>query len=152
MGSRLPAVMRRAGAAAATGSAGPAAAAWPRVVGEAAAAHSAPVRRTRAGVLTVACSSSAWAHELSMRRDELLALLTERCPEAEVSGLRFSVADHALAPPQPAPPRPAAPSPTAAQRAAARAEASAIADPALRDLVARAAAASAARRGGSGTR
>ena len=59
---------------------GAAAAAWPDVVGAAAAAHSVPVRRTRAGVLTVACSSASWAQELTMRRDELRERLLARGP------------------------------------------------------------------------
>jgi hypothetical protein len=105
------------------------------------------VRRSRAGVLTVACSSASWAHELSARRLELAAALAERCPEAGVSGLRFAVADHALRPAAPpAPPPPGPPDPGPAERAAGAAAAAGVDDPALRDLIARAAAASAARR------
>jgi len=53
---------RRAGGGGGGGAeAGAAALAWPDVVGAAAAAHSVPLRRSRAGVLTVACSSAAWA-------------------------------------------------------------------------------------------
>jgi Dna[CI] antecedent, DciA len=131
------------------GAAEPLAAAWAGVVGEAAAAHSVPVRLSRGGVLTVACSSGAWAQELSSRREELTALLADRVPETPV-GLRFVGADHALpAPPEDAPPRPLAPAPTPAQRAAGQRAAESVGDPALRALVARAAAAAAARaRGG----
>ncbi len=142
---------RRSAGAPAPGPAGAAATAWPAVVGAAAAAHSAPVRRTRAGVLTVACSSAAWAHELTMRREELTARLAEACPDAGVVGLRFAVADHvpAAASPEPGPaPRPPAPPPTAAERRAGATAASSVGDPALRELIARAAAASAARRRG----
>ncbi|MGE3138217.1 MAG: DciA family protein, partial [Thermoleophilia bacterium] len=116
---------RRASGAPAPGPAGSAAAAWPSVVGDAAAVHSAPVRRTRAGVLTIACSSAAWAHELGMRREELLARLREAAPEAEVAGLRFAVADHVPGAPaqasEPAPAPPDPPRPTAADRRAGEA-------------------------------
>jgi hypothetical protein len=139
---------RRAGGSPGAGAEAAAAAlAWPDVVGRAAADHSVPVRRSRAGVLTVACSSASWAHELSARRSELAARLAERCPEAAAASLRFAVADHALRPagPPPAAPPPR-PHPSAAERAAGAAAAAEVGDPALRDLVARAAAASAARR------
>ncbi len=140
---------RRASGAPAPGPAGSAAAAWAVVVGDAAAAHSAPVRRTRAGVLTIACSSSAWAHELGMRREELLARLREAAPEAEVAGLRFAVADHVpgalaeAAAPAPAAPEP--PRPTAADRRAGEVAGEGVEDDRVRSLVERAAAASAAR-------
>jgi hypothetical protein len=114
-------------------------------VGAAAAAHSTPLRRTRAGVLTVACSDAAWAHELRMRGHELLPRLAEACPGAEVAGLRFVVADHVAREETPAAaPPPVPPAPTEAQRAAARAAAADLGDERLRDLIARAAAASAA--------
>ncbi len=125
-----------------------AALAWPDVVGRTAADHSVPVRRSRAGVLTVACSSASWALELSARRGELAPRLARRCPEAEVSGLRFVVADHVVPPPPPEP-VPAAPpraAPGAAELEVGAAAAAGVHEPALRDLVARAAAASAARR------
>jgi len=142
---------RRSSGAPAAGPAGAAAVAWPQVVGAVAADHSAPVRRTRAGVLTVACSSAAWAHELSMRREELTLRLTEVCPEAEVVGLRFSVADHVpvAAGPAPPPPRPPAPAPGPADHAAAEAATAGVEDPEVRALIARAAAASAARHRGA---
>ena len=127
---------------------GAAAAAWADVVGSAAAAHSVPVRRTRAGVLTVACSSASWAQELTMRRDELRERLLARAPDTGVTALRFSVADHVMTgPPEaPPPPRPA-PRPSRGRRARSGPRAAeGVADERLRDLVARAAAASAARR------
>ncbi len=142
---------RRSAGAPAAGPAGAAAVAWPRVVGDAAALHSAPVRRTRAGVLTVACSSAAWAHELTMRRDELTRRLTDECPEAGVVGLRFSVADHvprAASPPSAAAPPPP-PAPTDDERAAATRATRDVEDPRVRDLIARATAASSARHRGS---
>jgi hypothetical protein len=126
---------------------GAAAQAWPTVVGRAAADHSVPVRRSRAGVVTVACASASWAQELAGRRFELAARLAERCPDAEVSALRFVVADHALPGPPAeaaAPPPPAAPGP--AERRVGAAAAEGVGEPVLRELVARAAAAAAARR------
>jgi Dna[CI] antecedent, DciA len=140
---------RRAGGGAAGVGAETAAAAlaWPDVVGRAAADHSVPVRRSRAGVLTVACSSASWAQELTARRADLAARLAQRCPESGVTALRFAVADHVVPPapvaPAPAPAR-AAPGPEEMARGAAAA--AGVREPALRDLVARAAAASAARR------
>jgi predicted nucleic acid-binding Zn ribbon protein len=129
---------RRAGGGGGVGAETAAAAlAWPDVVGRAAADHSVPVRRSRAGVVTVACSSASWAHELSARRVDLAARLAERAPEARVAGLRFAVAPRAA-------PAPAAPS--AAERDLGTAAAADVSEPALRGLVARAAAASAARR------
>lgn len=138
---------RRAGAPAPDGPVGTAAAAWPAVVGEAAAARSVPVRMTRAGVLTVACADAAWAHELTMRRDELLRRLHDERPGTPVTGMRFSVADNALPAPPPPParaPRPVVPD--ASHRAFGEAVAADLEDPELRALAARALAASAARR------
>jgi hypothetical protein len=139
---------RRAGGGGGVGAETAAAAlAWPDVVGRAAADHSVPVRRSRAGVVTVACSSASWAHELSARRVDLAARLAERAPEARVAGLRFAVADHVV-PAAPAAPRAAPPpaAPSAAERDLGTAAAADVSEPALRGLVARAAAASAARR------
>jgi predicted nucleic acid-binding Zn ribbon protein len=140
---------RRAGGGPGAGAEVAAAAlAWADVVGRAAADHSVPVRRSRAGVLTVACSSASWAQELSARRAELAERLARRCPEAGVSGLRFAVADHAVAQaaPEALPPAPPAPDPGPAERATGTAAAAGVREPGLRELVARAAAASAARR------
>lgn len=123
-----------------------AAEAWRAVVGPAVADHTAPLRRSRAGVLTVACSSAAWAQELTMRRDELVRLLAEAAPDAGITGLRFSVADHVPAAEPPPPPPPPPPVPGARERAFGHGAAEGIADPAVRDLVARAAAAAEARR------
>ena len=122
-----------------------AATAWPAVVGPAIADNSVPVRRSRAGMLTVACSSAAWAHELTMRRDELVGLLAAAAPGAGVTGLRFSVADHVPAgdPPPPPPPPPAPPG--ADEVARGEAAAAGVEDPTVRALIARAAAAAAAR-------
>lgn len=145
-GDVLSRFRRRSGAPASGGAVGRLAAAWPTVVGAPVAAHSVPVRCTRAGVLSVACSDAGWAHELSARRDDLLAKLVEACPGAGLTGIRFAVADHAFggaAPATAAPPL--APTPTRADRAVGDAIAEGLSDPRVRELVARAAAASAAR-------
>jgi len=82
-----------------------------------------------------------------MRREELTRMLAEECPEAGVVGLRFSVADHVPAaagpPPPPAPPAP--PVPSAVDRREGERASEGVDDPQVRDLVARAAAAAAAR-------
>jgi hypothetical protein len=115
-------------------------AAWARAGGAALAAQSIPLRRSRAGVLTVACASAAWAQALQARAEELLVRLAEAAPEAGVRSLRFIVSDEALPDPPPppaAPPRP----PSAAVRAAAREAVGEVSDPRLRELLERAAAA-----------
>ncbi|MCU0306774.1 MAG: DUF721 domain-containing protein [Thermoleophilia bacterium] len=139
------------------------AAAWPGAVGPQAAGASLPVRRTRAGVVSVACADAAWAHELRARQELILARLAELAPEERVAGLRFVVADHALPPPPgaaatgpaaPAPAPRAAPRPTPAQSTAAAGLVAGIEDPEIRALAARAAAAGLARaaRPGGGPR
>ena len=128
------------------GGAGALADAWRAVVGPAVADHTAPLRRSRAGVLTVACSSAAWAQELTMRRDELVRLLADAAPDAGVTGLRFAVADHVPVGEPPPPPPPPPPDPGPRERALGDDAAAGIADPAVRALVARATAAAAARR------
>lgn len=144
---------RAGGAAGAAGGAGAAAAAWPRVVGEQAARHSAPVRLSRAGVLTVACASAAWAQELSARQEELAGRLRALLPDAGVARLRFAVADHVpvAAAPEPAPAPRAVRPPNPAELAEGRRAAAAVADPRLAELIARAAASAAARSSGGET-
>ncbi|MDX6554367.1 MAG: Dna[CI] antecedent, DciA [Miltoncostaeaceae bacterium] len=113
---------------------------WARAGGPALAAQSIPLRRSRAGVLTVACASAAWAQALQARAEELLVRLAEAAPEARVTSLRFVVSDDALPEPPPppkAPPRP----PSAAVREAAREAVGEVSDPRLRELLERAAAA-----------
>ena len=146
VGEVLSRFRRRAGGPAPGGALTRVTAAWPGVVGAAVAAHSAPMRRTRAGVVSVACSSASWAHELSARREELLARLAEACPDEGLTGLRFTVADHAFGGPGAAAPAPRlGPTPSAADRAAGAALAADVEDPQVRALIARAAAAAAAR-------
>lgn len=65
---------------------------WPRVAGAAVAAEAEPVAE-RGGVVTVACSSALWAHELELLAPELLEHLRERLGGAiRVRELRFTTA------------------------------------------------------------
>jgi predicted nucleic acid-binding Zn ribbon protein len=67
---------------------------WREVVGEALADEAQPVSE-RAGVVTVACSSSVWAQELALLGPELAGRLNEALAEdggrAAVAELRFQV-------------------------------------------------------------
>lgn len=136
------------GPGAPAGSVGPLAAAWVQVVGDVAAGHSVPVRRSRAGVVSVACSSSAWAQELTARREDLAERLRQACPDQAITGMRFSVADHVVAPagiPPERPPQRPAPRVEQSDLDAGEHAAEGIADDSIRSLVARAAAAASAR-------
>jgi predicted nucleic acid-binding Zn ribbon protein len=63
--------------------------AWPDVVGEAIAREATPVAE-RSGVVTVACSSSAWAQELDLLSSRILVKLQPEVPsENPLEGLRF---------------------------------------------------------------
>lgn len=117
-------------------------AAWPEATGPGTVNHAYPIRRSRAGVVTVACADAVWAQELDMRADELMDRLAALLGDADaVGGLRFVVADHAIPSADPGPPpRPAPPPPDAAAVARAEAATRDIEDPVLRDLVTRAAA------------
>ena len=88
-------------------------ASWPDATGPGTVNHAYPIRRSRAGVVTVACSDAVWAHELGMREEEITARLATALGDPDaVAGLRFAVADHARpradeeAPPSPAGPDP----------------------------------------------
>ncbi len=66
---------------------------WPEVAGAALAASTAPVSE-REGVVTVACESSLWAHELDLLQRDLLARLNESLGGGEaavVTRLAFKV-------------------------------------------------------------
>lgn len=126
-------------------------AAWPDATGPGTVNHAYPIRRSRAGVVTVACSDAVWAQELGMRADEISDRLARILGDPDaVQGLRFVVADHAIpqvveefrAPP-PLPP------PDAATMARAREVTRAIDDPELREIVTRAAARALERDSGS---
>jgi predicted nucleic acid-binding Zn ribbon protein len=63
--------------------------AWPAAVGEAIAREATPVAE-RAGVVTVACSSSAWAQELDLLGRQILAKIGPELPQGStLEGLRF---------------------------------------------------------------
>jgi len=66
---------------------------WPEVAGTALAAATAPVAE-REGVVTVACESSLWAHELDLLQRDLVERLAAALGAAgggRVEGLRFKV-------------------------------------------------------------
>ncbi len=106
------------------------------MVGEDAARHSVVSRRSRAGVIGIACSSAVWAQELDTERERWTDEFAERFPDGGVRGIRFFVADHVM-PEGDAPPRPTI-TPTAQDIADADAHTPAIDDPVLRDLLVRA--------------
>jgi predicted nucleic acid-binding Zn ribbon protein len=62
---------------------------WGEVVGPATAAEASPVA-IRAGVLTVRCTSSVWAHELELMAPGILAGLATRIPGLRLTRLRFT--------------------------------------------------------------
>ncbi len=127
-------------------------AAWVEASGPGTVNHAYPIRRSRVGVVTVACADAVWAQELNLQSDELMGRLAALLdnPDA-VAGLRFVVADHALPTPAPtAPRRGPVPDPAPAAEALGRQAAEVIEDLELRDLVARAAARSIDRAQGSG--
>lgn len=116
--------------------------AWPDATGPGTVNHAYPIRRSRAGVVTVACADAVWAQELDMRADELMERLAAIIGDPDaVAGLRFVVADHAIpvVEDMPAPPPPLPP-PDAGALARAQDAARVIDDPELRELVTRAAA------------
>jgi predicted nucleic acid-binding Zn ribbon protein len=66
--------------------------AWSGAVGEAIAAEATPVSE-RDGVVTVACASSTWAHELDLLSNQILARLRSEIPsDAPLGELRFTAA------------------------------------------------------------
>jgi predicted nucleic acid-binding Zn ribbon protein len=65
---------------------------WSVAVGEAIVSEATPVSE-RDGVVTVACGSATWAHELDLLSDEILARLRSELPsEAGLRALRFNAA------------------------------------------------------------
>ena len=62
-------------------------AAWREAVGPVVAAEAEPVAE-RGGVVTVACSSAVWAHELQLLEADLAARLNAALGSAEVASLR----------------------------------------------------------------
>jgi predicted nucleic acid-binding Zn ribbon protein len=64
--------------------------AWPGAVGEAIARQASPVAE-RSGVVTLACRSSTWAHELDLLGDEILVKIRQNLPPGSaLEGLRFT--------------------------------------------------------------
>jgi hypothetical protein len=122
--------------------------AWPETVGEAIARNAWPARLARDGTLHVATSSSAWAFELAHLAPELVARLAATIGESAPKALKFAPGR------LPEPPSqgggPTVPDqrrdPTREELELAAGIAAEIADEELRELVARAAAASLARR------
>ncbi len=121
--------------------------AWPGAVGDQIAQNAWPARLARDGTLHVATSSSAWAFELSQLEPKLRERLREQLGDATPSAVRFAPGKL----PEPSlearsgaaqAPRP----PTADERALGARMAGEIEDESLRKIVAKAAAASLARR------
>ena len=61
--------------------------AWPAAAGEAIAREATPVAE-RAGVVTIACSASVWAHELDLMSPLLIDKLNAAIAAGEVVRLR----------------------------------------------------------------
>ena len=61
---------------------------WGELVGEQTAANSNPETLV-GGVLTVRCKSTAWATQLRLMHNELLAKVNELHPELEIASLKF---------------------------------------------------------------
>lgn len=69
---------------------------WAEAVGEAIAAEATPVA-VREGVVTVACRSATWAHELDLLGARTLnKLASELPPGVSVAKLRFTVGDESV--------------------------------------------------------
>lgn len=123
-------------------------AAWPAAVGEQIARHAWPARLARDGTLHVATSSSSWSFELAQLAATLLERLREEVgPPAAPAALRFApgrLPDRSAPAAEKVAARPREPS--SEERELAAALARGIEGDELRAVVARAAAASLARR------
>lgn len=129
----------RAGSGTPTGELVAVQAAWSEIVGPEVAAKSTVTRRSRAGVVTVACADAMWTQDLHSRADVLAEQLAHALPDAGITGVRFVTADHAIPATEPGPRAPTV-RPTDAELAAAAAAVGDVSDPELRDLLTRAAA------------
>lgn len=67
-------------------------ASWEQLVGTETAAKSTPIG-VEDGVLTVACASTAWATQLRLMRNELLARMAQEYPNAGIESIRFNGPD-----------------------------------------------------------
>jgi predicted nucleic acid-binding Zn ribbon protein len=64
--------------------------AWPSTVGGAVAREATPVSE-RSGVVTIACRSSTWAHELDLLGEEILEKIRQNLPRGStLERLRFT--------------------------------------------------------------
>ena len=64
---------------------------WAEAVGKAIAREAAPVSE-RSGIVTVACSSSAWAQELDLLGTQIIDKLRPKLPSGTaLEGLRFII-------------------------------------------------------------
>lgn len=61
---------------------------WPKIVGEDVAQHAEPISLVD-GQLLVKCSSTAWATQLHLAHNEILATIRASAPGALVESLRF---------------------------------------------------------------
>jgi hypothetical protein len=114
---------------------------WVHVVGPAVDAKARPVRRSNAGVVTVACVDAVWAQTLSSQTDDLLDRLRAEVDGEALSGLRFVPDEHAFRRAvDEAPPPPTSEPVTPENLAAAERLIPEVSDPALRELLVRAAA------------
>jgi predicted nucleic acid-binding Zn ribbon protein len=121
---------------------------WPEAVGAAIAANAWPARLARDGTLHVAARSSPWAFELTQLESAVRARLREHLGDDAPRALRFAPGPLPEAGPEHVEKHaPKVPKAGPGEQAAAAEIASAIGDSELRRLVARAAAASLARRG-----
>lgn len=122
-------------------------AAWPDAVGDSIARNAWPARIARDGTLHVATSSSAWAFELGLLEAELRGRLAEQLREKAPIRLRFAPGRlPESAAPEPGEAGERRPEITAQHRQAGEELSATISDENLRKIVAKAAAASLAKR------
>jgi Dna[CI] antecedent, DciA len=114
---------------------------WIDVVGPAVDAKARPVRRSHAGVVTVACVDAMWAQTLSSQTDVLLDRLRAEVDDEALSGLKFVPDEHAFRrAAEQTPPPPVSDPVTPEKLAAADRLIPDVSDPVLRELLVRAAA------------
>jgi hypothetical protein len=120
---------------------------WPAAVGDAISRAAWPLRLSRDGTLHIATVSSAWAFELTSLASQILEKLRAALPDGPASALRFAPGPMPAPAAEPASARwPAPPPPGPEERRLAAELTASMSDEELRRTVARAAAASLARR------